>query len=74
MQSRKGEGGGVSTLFYKGIIIIEGICYLLLRSIDDADDDVDERKGGHIMNVTSLIERGSGCMLIVVSLLRAGKD
>ena len=29
-----GFTGGVSTLFYKGIIIIEGICNLLLRSID----------------------------------------
>ena len=43
----------MSTLFYKGIIIIEGICYLLLRSIDDEDDNVDEWKGGHIMNARS---------------------
>ena len=48
-----GFTGGVSTLFYKGIIIIEGICYLLLRSIDDEDDNVDEWKGGHMMNARS---------------------
>ena len=40
----------MSILFYKGIIIIEGICYLLLRSIDNKHDNVDEWKGGHIMN------------------------